>query len=305
MYTAMSHILRHAAEHRYGVMAANALNLEMARGVISAADEMRAPVIIILGPGAMANHAAPELLGPMIRRLAAETSVPVALCLDHGKDLKTVAKALFNRFNSVMLDGSQLPMEENIALTRQVVELCHPLGVGVEGELGHVGQAADHDGRDASLFTRPDDAARFAEATGVDCLAVAVGTAHGKYPEGFVPRINFELLREIKAATGNMPIALHGGSGSGDENILRAVEAGINKINLATDVQEAARKGAAKADAEGKNYMQTLQAAELACKELLMHWMELSGSRGMARSFVPPVTFPSLQGDVKNTVKGE
>ena len=305
MYVSMDCLLRHAAERHYAVMAANALNLEMARGVISAADETQSPLIIILGSMAMAKHSTPELLAPMIQRLAAGTTAPIALCLDHGKDLNKVLKALYNRFSSVMIDASQLPMEENIALTRQVVELCHPLGVGVEGELGHVGQAAALDGRDASLYTRPEDAAYFVKETKVDCLAVAIGTAHGKYPAGFQPKLNFELLREIKAATNHMPIALHGGSGSGDENVRKAVEAGINKINLATDLQEACRRAAIEASEAGGDYMKMIQASEQACKKLLIHWMELAGSCGQARSFTPPYTFPELQGDVKNNGTGE
>lgn len=305
MYVSMDCLLKHAAQHYYAVMAANALNMEMVRGVISAADETQSPLIIILGSMAMAKHATPELIAPMVIRLAQQTSVPIALCLDHGKDIQKVSKALYNRFSSVMIDASQLPMEENIALTRSVVELCHPLGVGVEGELGHVGQAAALDGRDASLYTRPEDACRFARETGVDCLAVAIGSAHGKYPQGFRPSLNFDLLRQIKDATGNMPIALHGGSGSGDENIVKAVEAGINKINLATDLQEACKNGAIAAWQSGRDYMKMIQASEQACKELLMHWMQLAGSCGQARHFVAPYCFSQLQGDMKNTAPGE
>lgn len=305
MYVSMAHILRHAAENHYAVIAANALNMEMARGIISAADETGSPLIIIIGPGAMANHATPELMAPMIRTLAEGTSSPIALCLDHGKDINNVARVLYNRYSSVMIDTSTLPMEENIAYTKRVVDLCHPLGVGVEGELGHVGQAANNDGQDDSLFTRPEDAARFARETGVDCLAVAIGTAHGKYPKGFVPKINFDLLREIKTATNNMPIALHGGSGSGDENILKAVEAGINKINLATDLQEASRIAFTEKSNAGAGYLECIQAAEQGCKKLLMHWMNLAGCCGRAADFKMPYRFDTLQGDIKNTVKGE
>ena len=193
-----------------------------------------------------------------------------------------------------------LKLLENIEKTKQIVEICHSIQVGVEGEIGHVGQAANLDGRDESLYTTPEDAAYFAKATGVDCLAVAIGTAHGKYPEGFVPHINFELLKKIKEATGNMPIALHGGSGSGDENIRKAVAAGINKINLATDLQEAAKRGAAEAYENGGDYMKTIQNAELCCKNLLMHWIDLSGSTGRAKDIRLPYTFSQLQGDYKN-----
>lgn len=305
MYVSMGSVLKHAAENNYAVMAANALNMEMARGIISAADETQSPLIIIIGSMAMAKHATPELMAPMIQRLAAQTNVPIALCLDHGKDIHKVANALYNRFSSVMIDASQYSMEENIAITRQIVELCHPLGVSVEGELGHVGQAAALDGRDESLYTRPEDAAFFVKETNVDCLAVAIGSAHGKYPKGFQPKLNFELLKEIKAATNNAPIALHGGSGSGDENIVKAVEAGINKINLATDLQEACRKGALEANAAGGDYMKMIQAAEQSCKQLLIHWMELAGSCGQAKNYKAPYTFPLLQGDIKNNGIGE
>ena len=305
MYVSMKPLLEHAAANHYAVMAANAMNMEMARAAISAADEKQAPLIIIIGGMQMAKHATAELMAPMIRRLAEETTAPVALCLDHGANLEKVVYALSNQFTSIMLDGSKLPMEENIAATRLVVQLCHSIGVGVEGELGHVGQAAALDGRDASLYTSPEDAARFARETGVDCLAVAVGTAHGKYPEGFVPQINFELIERIKAATGGMPIALHGGSGSGDENIRKAVKAGINKINLATDLQNASREGTIEAYQDGGDYVRMIQTAELRCKELLMHWMELSGSCGQAAKIRLPYTFSRLQGDAKNTAVGE
>jgi fructose-bisphosphate aldolase class II len=305
MYVSMKPILAHASAHGYAVMAANAMNMEMARAVISAADEKQAPLIVIIGGMQMARHAAAALMAPMIRRLAEETTAPVALCLDHGANLQKVVYALNNGFSSIMLDGSKLPFEENAAVTKQVVELCHGVGVGVEGELGHVGMAADLDGRDASLYTSPEQAARFAAATGVDCLAVAIGTAHGKYPEGFVPQINFDLLRKIKAATHGMPIALHGGSGSGDENIRKAVAAGVNKINLATDLQNASREGAIEAYEAGGDYIQMIQNAELHCKELLMHWMELSGSCGQAKKIPLPYTFSRLQGDYKNNISGE
>ena len=163
MYVSMKPILEHAAKNGYAVMAANALNMEMARAIISAADEKQAPLIIILGAGAMEKHSTPELMVPMIRRLAEETDVPIALCLDHGKDICKVAYALHNGFSSIMLDGSQYSMEENISKTKEIVEICHSIQVGVEGEIGHVGQAAALDGRDDSLYTRPEDAAYFAK----------------------------------------------------------------------------------------------------------------------------------------------
>ena len=305
MYVSMKPLLDHAAANGYAVMAANAMNMEMARAVISAADQKKAPLIIIIGGMQMAKHATAELMEPMIRRMAEETVAPIALCLDHGPNLEKVMYALNNQFSSIMIDGSKLPLGENIALTKHVVRLCHSVGVGVEGEIGHVGQAAALDGRDASSYTAPEDAAKFVRETDVDCLAVAIGTAHGEYPKGFVPKINFELLKKIKAATNQMPIALHGGSGSGDENIEKAVKAGINKINLATDLQNASRDGVIEAYKNGGDYVKMIQNGELHCKNLLMHWMELSGSCGQAERIPLPYTFGKLQGDNKNTAVGE
>jgi fructose-bisphosphate aldolase class II len=292
----MKHILNDAAKNNYAVIAANALNMEMARGAISAANFAKAPLIVILGGNQMARHANGELMMSLIKTLADAASVPVALCLDHGKDFSKVAYCLRHGFSSIMVDASTYEIQENITLTKRVVEICHPLDIGVEGELGHVGFAANLDGCDEALYTRPEDAAYFAAKTNVDCLAIAVGTAHGKYPKGFIPCINFDLIRRVKKSTNRMPIALHGSSGSGDDNILRAVEAGINKINVATEIQLACRNAVAKRlkQEPDTDLIDLLQVMETAAYDMVSHWIRLSGSQGKATGIKPVTSYDRL-----------
>lgn len=287
MYTDLKTILDHAAKHNYAVIATSPINMEMARGMIRAAAEKKAPVIFLFGQNMMRRHAKAELLIPMIKEMAAYAPVPIATCLDHGNDDERVLYAFRNGFSSIMYDGSLLPMEENIRKTRHVVEICHQFQMGVEGELGHVGVAANGDNANG-IYTDPKDAADFVKQTGVDCIAIAVGTAHGDYPKGIVPHINFQRIRECKEATDGMPIALHGGSGSGDENIIKAVEAGINKVNVVTDMFNACRDQLRKdLDAGVKDYIQLMMNEEEAVKAALEHWIDLTGSAGKAPLFTP------------------
>ncbi len=146
-----------------------------------------------------------------------------------------------------MYDGSSLPYEENVKRTAIITALAHGMGCSVEGELGHVGQADHEDDADTDLYTDPDLAMDFVEKTGIDALAVAIGTAHGAYPKGKIPKLDFERLHLLKE-TLNMPLVLHGGSGSGEENLRKAVAGGINKINVCTDAFEAGKKGHAYGD---------------------------------------------------------
>ncbi|HHV09548.1 MAG TPA: class II fructose-bisphosphate aldolase [Clostridiales bacterium] len=292
MFTNIKHILDDAAQNYYGVIAGNAINMETAKGLITAAHEENAPLILIIGQGQMTRHANAELMVPMIKTLASKTPAPIALCLDHGTEFERIAHAFRHGFSSIMIDASAQTMEENIVRTKRVVELCHPQGVPVEGELGHVGMAAQGDGQDESLYTKPEDAVRFVRETGVDCLAIACGTAHGKYPEGYVPKINFDLIRAVKEATGGMPLALHGSSGSGDENIRLAVKAGINKINVATEILTACWNRLNELRSwETMTTMDPFVQMEDAAKEMARHWIRLAGSSGKADHFKPDYTF--------------
>ena len=213
MYVSMKPILQHAHEHGYAVPAINCINMEMARGAVTAAQEARAAIIINLGVGQMGNHAHSEEMVPMIKELAARATVPVALNLDHGGRLEDIARCLNLGFSSVMIDASSFDFEENIRRTAVVSAMAHAMNVCVEGELGHVGQANARDDEDADLYTNPGQAREFVRRTGVDALAVAIGTAHGNYLHHKVPQLDFDRLSELKSLL-DMPLVLHGGSGT-------------------------------------------------------------------------------------------
>ena len=289
MYTTISNILKDAVKRKYAVVACSAINMEMARGIVSAASRANAPIIFLLGQNMLRQHAKAELLIPMIRTLAEYAPVPIATCLDHGNDPERILYSFRNGFSSIMYDGSLLPFEKNIENTKMVAEAVHSMGMGIEGELGHVGIAAACDGRDSSLYTDPADAERFAMETGVDCLAVAVGTAHGEYPKGYVPHISFERISEIRSRLPEMPLALHGGSGSGEENIIKAVEAGINKVNVVTDLFIAARNYLRDETASQPDipYIELMSGMEKAVSLLAGKWISMTGSEGKADGIRP------------------
>ena len=279
MYVNMKYILDAANRDGYAVMAVNSVNMEMARAVIEAAEEEHSPIIVQFGCGQMKKLAHPTEMVPMVKELAERASVPVCLNLDHGPSFEAEVDAIQRGFSNVMIDASSLPYEENVRRTRQVVDLAHAKGISVEAELGHVGQAADGDGKTDDMYTNVEQAVEFVKATGVDALAVAIGTAHGKYPKGYVPVLDFKRLAELKAAL-KMPLVLHGGSGSGEENLRKAVAGGINKINVCTDAFNAAvvAMKAAWEENPDLNYMEIEAVAEAAVKKFVKDYIHVIGS---------------------------
>lgn len=279
MLVSMKAILDDANKHNYGVMAMNSINIEMARAGIMAAEEEHSPIIIQFGPGQMKNHAHMEDMVPVIMNLADRVHVPVALNLDHGSDFYTIVDCINAGFTNVMFDGSSLSYEENVDRTEKICALAHGMGCSVEGELGHVGQAADSDDTNLDLYTNPEQAKDFVERTGVDALAVAIGTAHGAYPKGKIPKLDFERLQLLKE-TLQMPLVLHGGSGSGEENLRKAVAHGINKINVCTDAFQAGKDAmlAALKENENLDYMHMCMAAEAGIKKFVKDYMHIIGS---------------------------
>lgn len=247
----LKEILDAANKGGYAVAAFDALDHASAEAVIAAAEELKRPVILML-PEAGLIFVDPDVFMRFLAARAGEASVPIALELDHGKGVDVIMKAIECGFTSVMIDGSALPNEENAAITQKVVESAHAAGVSVEGEIGHVGGGEgglDGCTADESMYTRPEDAKAFAEATGVDALAVAFGTVHGIYKGE--PRLDLERLSAIKK-TVTVPLVMHGGSGVSEADFLRAIEAGINKINLFTEISmAAAAKSAEYAQARG------------------------------------------------------
>lgn len=281
MYVSMKEMLLHAHENNYAVMAINCVNMEQAKAIIQSAEEENSAVIINISPRQMKAHGHGDILAPMIKTMAEKVAVPVAFNLDHGANWEDINAAIQYGFSSVMIDSSSYPFEENVRRTQLVASQAHGMGLSCEAELGHVGLAKDADNDKVDLYTNPQQAKEFVERTGCDCLAVAIGTAHGSYPKGFVPKLDFERLKELKE-TLQMPLVLHGGSGAGEENIRKAVACGINKINVCTDLFKHARIATAKALEENPeiDYMDLCIAAQNAMKDFIKDYMRVIGSSG-------------------------
>ena len=230
MLVNLKDIIAMAESGNYCIPAFNVYNMETVMGVLKAAEETKAPIIMQIYPRLMKEETG-YFLSPVILAAAAKASVPVCFHLDHGPSTLETTRSLRYGATGIMLDGSTLPLEENIALTKSVVDTCKYVNVQVEGELGHIGTTKDSE---FDEFTSPESAKYFVEQTGVTCLAVAVGTAHGKYTKP--PKLDIERIKEIRKATNNTALVLHGGSGVPDEEIKKAVAAGVRKMNFATDI---------------------------------------------------------------------
>lgn len=229
MLVSMNEILAIAEKKQCAIPAFNVYNMEMVNAVMQAAEELHAPVIF-QNYFRMYNSDLGDLLAAVILTAAKKMSVPAVLHLDHGENARQVVRALRSGATSVMIDASARPFEENVAVTRAVVEMAGDVGVPVEGELGHVGLAAE---AQDDPFTRVDEAMEFVRRTGVSSLAVQVGTAHGRYKQP--PKLDIRRIEELRAATG-IPLVLHGGSGVPDEQLRAAIAAGVRKINIGTDL---------------------------------------------------------------------
>ncbi len=281
MLVTMNDILLDAKKRKYGVGFFNAVNVEMARAIIETAQELRSPVMIgtaeVLLPAMSLEHVA-EYLIPM----AQKASVPVCVHYDHGLTFEKCMEALKLGFTSIMYDCSTLPYEENAEKVAQMVNICHAMGVTVEGELGHVG---DNEGAGkledpSAYFTDPAVARDFVEKTGVDSLAVAVGNAHGDYK--FPPKLDFDRITAI-AQTTNLPLVLHGGSGLSDSDFRQAVANGVCKVNIFTDIDKAGKRGIEKGLAAGAKSMMGLIPYEIEeMKAVVKEKLTLFGSVGMA-----------------------
>lgn len=277
MLVNMNEILAQAKEGKYGVGFFNAVNVEMARAVIETAEELRAPVMVgtaeILLPVMSLEHVA-EYLIPMARK----ASVPVCVHYDHGLTFEKCMEALHLGFTSVMYDCSTEDYEVNIAKVTEMVKICHAMGVTVEGELGHVGdnEGAGKVENPSDYFTNPDVALDYVQRTGVDSLAIAVGNAHGDYK--FPPKLDFARIGKIAEMTG-IPLVLHGGSGLSDEDFRIAVQKGICKINIFTDIDKAGKAGIETGLQAGAKSMMELIPYEMeAMKSVVRNKLELFGS---------------------------
>ena len=233
--TTTNKLLLDAQRGGYAVGAFNAENLEMVQAIVAAAEEARSPVIIQTTPSTL-KYAEPEAFAGIVRAVAGRVTVPVALHLDHGDSFALCARCFRAGYSSIMIDGSKLPLEENIALSRGVAEMCHAADVPVEAELGEVGGKEDATVSKGDHLTNPADAGRFVRETGVDSLAVGIGTAHGIYKSA--PHLDIGRLAEIREAV-EIPLVLHGASGLTEKDVRDCIARGICKVNFATELRQA------------------------------------------------------------------
>lgn len=230
MLVNMKTLLADAEKGNYAVGSFSVANMEMVLGVIKAAEELNAPIILQIAEVRL-KQSPLEVIGPLMVAAAKCARVPVAVHFDHGKTLEKISQALEIGFTSVMFDGSHLPLSENIAQTKTVIEKARAYGAAVEAEIGCVGGSEDGSEDIAINCTNPDDAVRFENETGVDALAIAIGNAHGNYKS--TPKLRFDILEKVDSLT-KTPLVLHGGTGITPEDFVRCSKTGIKKINIAT-----------------------------------------------------------------------
>lgn len=276
-------LLAKAEKEGYAVGAFNANNMEIVQAIAEAAEKEKAPVIMQASQGAIKYAGLDYIIG-LVKIAADNCRVPIALHLDHGTSFDQVVQCIRGGFSSVMYDGSKLPLDENIKITQKVMDIARPIGVSVEGELGKIGGTEDDisvDEREA-LYTDPEEARLFVEMTGVDSLAIAIGTAHGQYKGE--PRLDFDRLSHIKSLV-NVPIVLHGSSGVPDEAVRRAISLGVRKVNIDTNIREAfvwkLREEIGK-DPDEIDPRKLLGPAKDAAVELIREKIRLFGSSGKA-----------------------
>jgi fructose-bisphosphate aldolase class II len=277
----IAHELRRAQAGCYAVPLFDVVDTHSTEGVLRALEDRCAPGIIGLYSGLL-DQPYGHALAAYVRARAEGASVPVSLMLDHGQSVEHCTRAIACGCTDVMYDGSKLPFEENVAATATVVRAAHAQGLAVEAELGHVGAGSEYRSFGAQRlgFTDPDTVSRFVTKTGVDFLAVAIGTAHGVYDGE--PALDLDLLRRIRDRT-DVPLALHGGSGCTEEQYRGAIAAGIAKVNIATDLFAAAAAGVTTAAREGvPSYFVLTRAAVEAVEDRAGHYLDVFGASGRA-----------------------
>lgn len=271
-------VLKPAMEGGYGVGLFNTTDSDMLEAVIAAAEETHSPVIIGTAE-VLLPYGELKLIAPGMIAAAKRAKVPVVVHYDHGLTFERCIEALQLGFTSIMFDGSAGDVDKNIADTQEIVRIAHAMGATVEGEIGHVGQAETNDNATDDRYTTPAEAVEFLEKTGVDALAIAIGTAHGAYKTK--PQLDIERLKEIRTKV-DTPLVLHGGSGLSDDDFRNTVTNGIAKVNIFTDLCVAGEKGMAEGLAEGLSYLDIRNKKVEAIKEAAKRKMLLFGCAGKA-----------------------
>lgn len=275
MLASMKYMLNKALAGHYAVPHFNVWNVEILQGVMAAVEETHSPVILSFGSGCGKN-ADIDIFAPMLLAAAKRSSVDVAIHWDHGRNFEIVKHAYDVGFNSLMIDGSAYELSENIRRTKEVVDTFHPLGIPIEAELGHVGAETKYEEALAKYgYTNPDEAKEFVDATGVDCLALAIGNMHGHYSS--TPHIEFGILEKVRN-TVDIPLVLHGASGIGETDIRHAIDLGITKINIHTELREAAREEIDRCG--GEDFSDLELRVQAAVKQRALEKIDLFGSAG-------------------------
>ena len=282
----MKDLLKVANENNFAIPAFNVSDYSMFMGIMESCEKTQSPVIIEIHPLEL-EFTGTDLVDAIIKR-AYRSSVPVCLHLDHCENFDTFIYAIQAGFTSVMFDGSGLPFEENIAGAKRTAALAHPVNVSVEAELGTIGSTDNQGeaGADQIIYTDPEDAVQFIRETGIDTLAIAIGTSHGLYPAGMVPKLRLDILEEIKKKV-SIPLVLHGGSNNSDDEVGQAVKLGITKINIASDIKRAyydkMREVLKNQDMREPNMIQP--ACIEAMQEVVEHKLQLFSTIGKAKLY--------------------
>jgi len=278
----MARLLERASAAGYAVPSFCVWNAETMRTVLAVAADLKAPVIVMTGPVEFRLLSPAEMAG-VARAMAEPCNIPAAFHLDHGNALSQVEACLAAGYTSVMLDYSSCPLAENVAAMRQVVALARPRGATVEGEIGHVGRVDDgtFEGGDVSNLTDPAEAAAFVAQTGIDAVAVSIGNAHGQYVG--LPQLDFDRLAAIRAAV-PVPLVLHGGSGTPEADLRRAISLGIAKVNVATELIAAVRESLLEQWQSRENlWAPAAQAVAMqAMGPVVEKWIRITGAAGRA-----------------------
>lgn len=278
MLVNLDYVLKKAQREHYAVGLFNTTDTDMLEAAIAAAEELRAPIIIGTAE-VLLPYGELKLIAPSIIAAAKRASVPVVVHYDHGLTFERCMEALQLGFSSVMFDGSAGDYETNIKETREIVRIAHAFGATVEGEIGHVGDAGAGDNLLTDMYTTPREATEYLAATGVDALAVAIGSAHGVYKTK--PKLSIDRLREIRAAV-DAPLVLHGGSGLSDEDFRCSIREGMAKVNIFTDLCLAGQRAMAEGISAGRDYLTIRNMKVEAIKEAVKTKMRLFGCEGKA-----------------------
>lgn len=283
----MKDLLTVAQKNHFAVPAFNIGSDQLLKAVMKTVKELKSPVILEMSPDEF-NFVGYAQIQAMLYE-AAHTDVPVCIHLDHGDSYETVVRAIQAGMTSVMIDASKLPYEENVAITKKVVEAAHIANVSVESELGTIGTTGNsiEGGTEGVIYTVPEEAKQFIEDTGIDTFACAIGTAHGIYPKDMKPKLRIDILKDITDQV-SVPLVLHGGSSNKDEEIAEAVKNGICKINISSDIKVAFYEQARKTLNENPGYREPLEiypAAMEACGKVCADKIRLFNSQDKVKCY--------------------